>query len=166
MAPIDAITGQIIGAAIRVHKRFGPGLLESVYTNCLAHELLGGGLEVEVAKPLSLEHEGLKIHRAFVLDLLVAGQVIVEVKSVPKIIAIHEAQLLIYLRMTGLTVGLILNFKVKRLVDGIKRVVNGYEEDPTVSQNPKPVASAGSAVQVFGQLGGPRIDTPAPHRLP
>ena len=105
MAPVDRITDQVIGAAINLHQQYGPGLLESVYTPCLAQELLDLGLDVEIAKPLGLEHQGLKIERAYVLDLLVEGQVIVEVKCVSNIAAIHVAQLLTYLRLTDLKVG-------------------------------------------------------------
>lgn len=130
MNELDAITGKIIGAAIRVHKKFGPGLLESVYTPCLGHELVAEGLEVEIGRALSLQHDGLTIDRAYVLDLLVEGQVIVEVKCASKIAPIHRAQLLTYLRLMNLQLGLILNFNVTKLVDGgIKRVVNNYEED-------------------------------------
>jgi GxxExxY protein len=126
MASIDRVTDQIIAAAIGVHSRYGPGLLESVYSRCLAQELLERGLEIEVGKPLDLDHKGLRIYRAYVLDLLVDNCVIVESKCVDKIAPIHVAQLLTYLRLTGLTVGLILNFKVQALKYGIRRVVNGY----------------------------------------
>jgi GxxExxY protein len=98
-----------------------------VYTPCLGQELLSLGFDAEIEKPLSLEHEGLKIHRAYVLDLLVfESQVIVEVKCVSNIAAIHVAQLLTYLRLTDLKVGLIINFNVTKLVTGVKRVVNQY----------------------------------------
>jgi GxxExxY protein len=129
MRPVDRITDQIIGGAIRLHKKYGAGLLESVYTPCLAHELLLLGLEVEVGKPISLAHEGLTIHRAYVLDLLVEGQVIVEVKCVSSIAPIHVAQLLTYLRLLDLRVGLIINFNVTKLVNGIKRVVNEHVDE-------------------------------------
>ena len=128
MREVDAVAGKVIGAAIRVHKKFGPGLLESVYKPVLGHELVGEGLQVEIEKPLKLEHEDLKIHRAYILDLLVENQVIVEVKCVTHIAPIHTSQLLTYLRLTGLELGLILNFNTTRLVDGIKRVVNNYQE--------------------------------------
>ena len=131
MQEVDSVTGQIIGVAIRVHRKYGPGLLESAYTPCLAYELVALGLKVEVEKPLSLKHEGLVIHRAYVLDLLVEDQVIVEVKSVANLAPIHTAQLLTYLRLTGLQVGLILNFNVPRLVDGIKRVANSHQDKET-----------------------------------
>jgi GxxExxY protein len=129
MRKVDVVSGQIVGAAIRVHKKFGPGLLESVYTPCLAHDLLAQGLEVEVQKPLGLQHEGMDVPRAYVIDMLVEGLVIVEVKSIAHVAPIHTAQLLTYLRLTRLEVGLIINFNVTRLVDGIKRVVNDYREE-------------------------------------
>ena len=129
MREVDAIAGQVIGAAIRVHKKFGPGLLESVYKPVLGHELVGEGLQVEIEKPLSLRHEDLKINRAYILDLLVEDQVIIEVKCVKRIEPVHTSQLLTYLRLTGLELGLILNFNTTRLVDGIKRVVNNYQEE-------------------------------------
>jgi len=129
VAEVDLISGRIIGAAIGLHKKYGPGLLESVYTPCLGRELVAQGMEVEIEKPLGLKHEGLTIHRAYVLDLLVEGQVIVEVKCVAKVAPIHRAQLLTCLRLTGLQLGLIINFNVPRLIDGVHRVVNGYEPD-------------------------------------
>jgi len=129
MRKVDVIAGKVIGAAIRVHKKYGPGLMESVYKPILGHELVGEGLQVEIEEPLSLDHEDLKINRAYILDLLVEDEVIVEVKCVKHIEPIHASQLLTYLRLTGLEVGLILNFNTTRLVDGIKRVVNNYQEE-------------------------------------
>ena len=127
MRDVDAVSGRIIGAAIRVHKRLGPGLLESVYKSSLGHELVGEGLQVDMEKPIRLNHDGQPI-RAFVVDLLVEGLVIVEVKAVAKLAPVHTSQLRTYLKVTGLEVGLILNFNLSRLVDGIERVVNGYKE--------------------------------------
>jgi GxxExxY protein len=127
MRDVDAVSGKIIGAAIRIHKRLGPGLLESVYKSTLGHELVGEGLQVDMEKPIRLNHDGQPI-RAFVVDLLVEGLVIVEVKSVTGLAPVHSAQLLTYLKLTGVEVGLILNFNASRLVDGIKRVVNGYKD--------------------------------------
>lgn len=129
MNKVDVVSGQIVGGAIRVHKKFGPGLFESVYTPCLAHELVAQGLQVEQQRPLSIQHDGMTIHRAYVLDMLVEGLVIVEVKSVAHLAPIHTAQLLTYLRLTGLEVGLIINFNVTKLIDGVKRVVNNYQEE-------------------------------------
>ena len=130
MRDVDAVSGRIIGAAIRVHRRFGPGLLESVYKSSLGHELVQEGCQVEMEKSIRLDHEGLRI-RAFVADLLVDGLVIVEVKSVSKLAPVHASQVLTYLKLTGLEVGLVINFNVQRLVDGVKRVVNGYREEET-----------------------------------
>jgi GxxExxY protein len=107
-----------------VHRQFGPGLLESVYTACLAHELLAMGLGVEIEKPMPLDYKGVHIPRAYVLDLVVENRLIVEIKRVDRIADIHVAQILTYLRLTGISVGLILNFNVASLKDGIKRVVH------------------------------------------
>jgi GxxExxY protein len=124
MLTFDPLTHQVIAAAIAIHRKFGPGLLESVYTPCLAQELLEMGLDVEIGKALPLEHKGLTIKRAFVLDLLIENRVIVEVKCVDRIAEVHVAQVVTYLRLTGLSVGLIINFNVTTLKDGIRRVVN------------------------------------------
>ena len=129
----EHVAHRIIGAAIDVHRQFGPGLLESVYTPCLGQELVECGLDVEIEKPVSLVHKGLTKNRAYVLDLLVEGSVIVEVKCVEKIKDIHVAQLLTYLRLTGVTLGLIINFNVTVLKNGIRRVVHNHveeDEDP------------------------------------
>lgn len=129
MTRADEVAKQIIGAAIKIHRKFGPGLLESVYTAALGQELLEMGLEVDIGKPLPLEHKGLRIDRAYVLDLLVDGCVIVEVKCVEAIKGIHIAQLLTYLRLTRLSLGLIINFKVEVLKNGIRRVVNDHRDE-------------------------------------
>jgi GxxExxY protein len=123
---IDEITERIIGAAIRVHKKFGAGLLESVYKMALALELIAEGFEVEVDKPLSLEHQGETVKRAYVVDLLVNDAVIVELKCVRKLSEVDLAQLLTYLRLTDKRVGLLINFHVTKLVHGIRRVVNRH----------------------------------------
>ena len=135
MDPIDRITDQIIGCAIAIHSKYGPGLLESVYAPCLGQDLIELGLEVEISKPLTLEHKGLRVNRAYVLDLLVEETVIVEVKCVEKIADIHVAQLLTYLRLTGMRVGLIINFNVTSLKYGIRRVVNGHIDKPVSSSD-------------------------------
>ena len=129
MSDADAVANQIIGAAIDIHRTFGPGLLESVYTLSLGQELVEQGLAVDIEKPLSLKHKELTINRAYVLDLLVDDCVIVEVKCVEKIIDIHVAQLLTYLRLTGVTLGLIINFNVKLLKNGVRRVVNNHLDE-------------------------------------
>ena len=129
MHPIDVITDLIIRAAIAVHKKFGPGLLESVYNAALGAELVAMGLDVHIGKPIALDHEGLHINRAYVLDLLVDNRVIVEIKSVSKISDIDVAQLLTYLRLLDLRVGLLINFNVTLLKHGIRRVVNNHVDE-------------------------------------
>lgn len=118
------ITEKIIGAAIEVHRHVGPGLLESVYEAILAYELDLQGLAVERQKPLPLTYKGLSFDEGYRLDLVVADAVIVELKCVDAILSIHEAQLLSYLKLTGLKTGLLINFKVPVLVQGVKRLSN------------------------------------------
>jgi GxxExxY protein len=106
------LTGQILGAAIEVHKQLGPGLLESTYQACLCHELELRGISFECQKPLPLEYKGIRLECGYRIDLLVAGSVIVEIKSVEGLAPIHEAQLLTYLKLTGIKVGFLINFNV------------------------------------------------------
>ena len=120
----EQLTGQIIGAAIEVHKQLGPGLLESTYQACLCHELELRGISFECQKPLPLEYKGIKLECGYRIDLLVAGLVIVEIKSVEALAPIHEAQLLTYLKLTGVKVGFLINFNVVVLKDGIRRLVH------------------------------------------
>jgi GxxExxY protein len=123
---INEVTEEIIGAAIRVHRELGPGLLESAYEACLAYELADHGLLVEQQKPLTLHYRGREIDCAYRLDLLVEGEVIVEVKSVEKLLPVHDAQLLSYLRLANCPVGLLLNFNVPVLTQGLRRLANNY----------------------------------------
>ena len=118
------LTGQIIGAAIEVHKQLGPGLLESTYQACLCHELELRGISFECQKPLALEYKGIRLECGYRIDLLVAGLVIVELKSVEALAPIHEAQLLTYLKLMGVKVGFLINFNVVVLKDGIRRLVH------------------------------------------
>ena len=120
----EQLTGQMIGAAIEVHKQLGPGLLESTYQACLCHELELRGISFECQKPLPLEYKGVKLECGYRIDLLVAGLVIVEIKSVEALAPIHEAQLLTYLKLTGVKVGLLINFNVVVLKEGIRRLVH------------------------------------------
>ncbi len=120
----EQLTGQIIGAAIEVHKQLGPGLLESTYQACLCHELELRGISFECEKPLPLEYKGIKLECGYRIDLLVAGLVIVEIKSVEALAPIHEAQLLTYLKLTGIKIGFLINFNVVLLKDGIRRLVH------------------------------------------
>jgi GxxExxY protein len=137
---LNEITGAIITAAMKVHSVLGPGLLESVYEACLAYELEKMGLRVERQKPVPLVYEEVKLDCGFRADLLVEGQVIAEIKAKESLHPIDQAQILSHLRILGLQVGLLINFHVVSLKDGIKRMVNGY-------LGPPPRASAHSAVQ-------------------
>ena len=118
------LTGQILGAAIEVHKQLGPGLLESTYQACLCHELELRGISFECQKPLPLEYKGIKLECGYRIDLLVAGLVIVEIESVEVLAPIHEALLLTYLKLTGIKVGFLINFNLVVLKKGIRRLVH------------------------------------------
>ncbi len=122
------ITPQIIGAAIKIHRRLGPGLLESAYEACLAFELEHAGFKVQRQKPVPLIYEGVKLECGFRADLVVGGQVVVEVKCKEVLHPVDEAQLLSHLRLLDLRIGLLINFHVALLKDGIKRMVNNYQE--------------------------------------
>ena len=121
--PINELTGQIIGAAIEVHKAFGPGLLESAYEECLCRELVLRNIPFERQKEVPIEYKGCKLDCGYRLDLVVNHQIVLELKAVERIEPIHEAQLITYLRLTGLNLGLLLNFNVPVLKDGIKRMI-------------------------------------------
>ncbi len=127
---LDRVTQDIIGAAIEVHRALGPGLLESAYEACLTFDLMERGHHVEAQKPLLLAYKGVKLDCAYRLDLLVDEKVIVEIKSTEQLLPIHQAQVLSYLKLSGCKVGLLLNFNVPVLKDGIKRVVQGFPESP------------------------------------
>ena len=136
----DAITQDVIGCSIALHRKYGSGMLESVYKDCLAVDLVERGYEVAVEQPIPLVYKGLNLRRAFILDLFVNRTVIVEVKCVSQILDIHVAQLSTYLRLTGAKVGLILNFRTLVLKNGIRRVVNNYEEPKEHDSRESPVA--------------------------
>ena len=121
---INAITGQVIGAAMEVHKALGPGLLESAYEACLCMELDSRSVPYQRQKEVPIEYRGRKLACAYRLDLVVADCVIVELKACDVLQPVHEAQLLTYLKLTGLKVGLLINFNVPTLRQGIKRLVN------------------------------------------
>ena len=121
---IESIGYRIIGAAIKVHRVLGPGLLESAYQKCLAWELSRVGLRVECEVPLPLRYEGIQIDAGFRLDMQVEDLVIVENKVVEQILPIHEAQLLTYLRLTGCRLGYLLNWNVELMRNGIHRMVH------------------------------------------
>ena len=122
-AELNGISRKIIGGAIEVHRALGPGLLESAYETCLAYELAGIGLAVERQKQLPISYKDIELDTAYRLDLLVERKVIVELKAVEQIFPIHKTQLLTYLKLSGLELGLLINFNVKVLRDGISRVI-------------------------------------------
>ena len=130
---LDSITGIIIDAAMKVHSALGPGLLESAYEACLKYELSKRNLVVESQVILPVFYDGIRIDAGYRIDLLVENEIILELKAVEKIIPIHEAQLLSYLKLSNKQVGLLLNFNVLHLKDGITRVVNGYRRSPRPS---------------------------------
>ncbi len=132
---LDEITGQIVDAAIQVHRALGPGLLESAYEACLVSELVQRGFLVERQKDLPVVYRDTQIDCGYRLDLLVEDQVIVEVKAVDKLAPIHDAQVITYLRLSGTKVGLLLNFNVPLLKDGLRRLVNDYPETLADSAN-------------------------------
>ena len=121
----NLLSNRIIGAAIEVHKTLGPGLLESTYEACLSHELNLQGIQIQRQVPLPVKYKGLELEIGYRLDLIVEDLIIVELKAVERTEPIHEAQLMTYLRLTGLWLGLLLNFNVPVLRSGIKRIVLG-----------------------------------------
>ena len=125
---LNRITEKIIGAAIEVHRALGPGLLESAYEACLAFELIERGLEVKQQKPLPVVYRDVKLDCAYRLDLLVEEKGIVEIKAVDRLAPIHQAQMLSYLKLSGCKVGLLINFNVKMLKDGVRRIVNDFPD--------------------------------------
>ncbi|MGD0582892.1 MAG: GxxExxY protein [Bacteroidales bacterium] len=121
---INQVSQIIIREAIYIHKGLGPGLLENVYKECLHYKLLKSGLRVEKEKPMPLVFEDVKLECGYRIDLLVEGIVVIEVKSVEALNDVHLAQTLIYLKLGNFKLGLLMNFNVYRLVDGIKRIAN------------------------------------------
>ena len=126
---LNGLTEQIIGAALAVHRQLGPGMLERAYELCLAFEFGERGLMVECQKPLPLVYRGVRMDCGYRVDLLVEGLVVVEVKAIERLERVHSAQVLSYLRMLKLQVGLVINFNVQWLVrDGVRRIVNDFPE--------------------------------------
>jgi GxxExxY protein len=125
----NRLTEKIIGAAIKIHRRLGPGLLESAYESCLVFELKEMGLRVEQQKAVPLVYENVKLECGFRADIVVDGRIVVEVKCKEALHPVDHAQVLSHLRLLGLQVGLLINFHVVMLKDGIRRIVNNYEEN-------------------------------------
>lgn len=122
----DELTRSVIGLAMRIHSQLGPGLFESVYETILAGKLLEAGHMVERQKAVDICFEGTRFANAFKIDLLIARRLVIEIKSVEQASTLHARQLLTYLRLSNLPTGLVINFNVLTLKDGIKRVVNNY----------------------------------------
>jgi len=119
----DKLSNRVIGCAIEVHRNLGPGLLESTYEQCLAHEFKMEGMPFKLQHPLPVAYKGLKLDCGYRIDLLVDNSLIVELKSVESLLPIHQAQLLTYLKLSGIKIGLLINFNVEYLKNGIKRMV-------------------------------------------
>ena len=133
---LDQITRRVIGAAIEVHKTVGPGLLESAYQVCLAFELREQGLKVEEQLPLPVIYKNVKLDCGYRIDLLVENEIVVEIKAIELLAPIHDAQLLSYLRLSRKRVGLLMNFHMRVLRDGLKRIVNEFPDSAHSLVNP------------------------------
>jgi GxxExxY protein len=144
---INRVTAKTIGAAIEVHRELGPGLLESSYQACLAHELKLRGFVVELAKELPVVYKGLKLDCVYRIDLLVEHTVIVELKAVQELDPIHEAQVLSYLKLSGCPVGLLVNFNVRQLVPGDQTI-------PGLSESLRPRVGVPDGLAVTFAGGG------------
>jgi len=123
-APFNETTGEVIAAAIEVHRALGPGLLESTYSECLQMELAMRRLRYVTQHALPIVYKGRTLDTSYRVDLIVEDCVVVEVKSVTAILPVHHAQVLTYLRLTGCPTGLLINFEVAKLMDGVRRILN------------------------------------------
>lgn len=130
---LNQISSQILAAAFKVHTAIGPGVLESVYQTCLHHELRKAGLRVEAQVAVPVQYDGLHLESGFRIDLLVEDRIILELKCIEDILPIHKAQLLTYLKLANKPLGLLLNFNVVHMRDGIKRIVNSRYRRPGLS---------------------------------
>lgn len=125
---LNKITETIIGVAINIHRTLGPGLLESAYEACMVYDLTQAGLKVKQQKPLPVVYRGVKLECGYRMDLMIENEVVVEIKSVEKLLPIHKAQLMSYLKLSDCKVGLLINFNIEVLKDGIQRVVNNFPD--------------------------------------
>ena len=119
----DTLSNQVIGCAIEVHRVLGPGLLESTYEQCLAHELAQAGIDFKIQQAFPVQYKGIRLDCGYRVDVLVQDKLILELKSVDAILGIHQAQLLTYMKLSGIKIGLLINFNVSRLKAGISRLV-------------------------------------------
>ncbi|RPI73194.1 MAG: GxxExxY protein [Desulfobacteraceae bacterium] len=126
---LNALSHRVIGCAMKVHSALGPGLLESTYEACLEHELQKADISLKRQMALPVQYDGILIDCGYRVDLLVEDQIILELKSIDRLAPIHEAQLLTYLKLANLNLGLLINFNVLHLRNGIKRIVNNFPEE-------------------------------------
>lgn len=133
---LNRLAREIIAAAVEVHRKVGPGCFESVYLRCLEYELQNRNLDFRTHVALTLHYAELFVRNAYQADMIVGGRVIVEVKALESLAPIHHRQLLTYLRLEGLPLGLLLNFGALKLVDGIKRIVNNFPEGTRATELP------------------------------
>ena len=133
---INEATASIIGAAIKVHKALGPGLLESAYNVCLLYELRRSGFHVESQKPVPISYDGVSLDCGYRLDMVVNDLVVVELKTIDRFAPIHTAQMLTYLKLTGYPVGLLINYNVPLLKQGLKRLLNARPESKFLTEQP------------------------------
>jgi GxxExxY protein len=124
----DELSEKVIGACIEIHRHLGPGLLESAYEECLCHELSLAGVKFERQKTLPVSYKSVKLDCGYRLDVVLEGSLIVELKTVDQLLPIHEAQLLTYLKLSGISLGLLINFNVPTLKQGLKRIVNNFPD--------------------------------------
>ncbi|MCB2170743.1 MAG: GxxExxY protein [Deltaproteobacteria bacterium] len=117
------LSNKIIGCAIEVHRHLGPGLLESTYQRCLAHELSRNGINFRIEQPLPVDYKDIRLDCGYRIDLLVENEIVIELKSVEKLLPIHEAQLFTYLKLAKVKQGFLINFNVRRLKDGLKSYI-------------------------------------------
>ena len=148
---LNRITERVIGAAMRVHQALGPGLLESAYEACLAFELADGGMKVVQQQPLPVVYRNVRLNCGYRLDLVIDDRVIVEVKAVSRLEPIHEAQILSYLRLSSCRVGLLINFNVRVLKNGIRRLVRNFPDSSAVSALSAVHSSSRSRMQLSEQ---------------
>ena len=125
-ARADALSNRIIGACIEVHRALGPGLLESAYEACLCRELTLAAIGYDRQRPLPVEYKGVALDCGYRLDIVTEDLVVIEIKAVDSLLPVHEAQLLTYLKLTGISLGLLVNFNVPRLREGVKRMVHNF----------------------------------------
>ena len=125
---VDGLTGKIIGACIEIHRALGPGLLESAYEECLCRELTLSGVSFERQKSLPVLYKGMKLDCGYRLDVVVESSIVCELKAVEILLPVHKAQVLTYLKLSGCTLGLLINFSVSVLKNGLQRIVNNFDD--------------------------------------